>query len=31
MEAQIAQLKLAQRTNQLVIVIAEVVEAEVSF
>lgn len=31
MEAQIAQLKLAQRTNQLVIVIAEAVEAEVSF
>lgn len=31
MEAQIAQLKLAQRTNQLVIVIAEAVEVEVSF
>lgn len=31
MEAQIAQLKLAQRTDQLVIVIAEAVEAEVSF
>lgn len=31
MEAQIAQLKLAHRTNQLVIVIAEAVEAEVSF